>query len=142
MKKKRTKGLEISSFYIRVPKIMIKWCTVLEIWWMTDVIVIYHFGLFFALLSPWQPQKSKFWKNEKNTWRYDHFTYVYQKLWSDNVQFLRYAARQMDRQTDGKADSGCPISKVNRSRLSPNWKSCYCKSSYFGQFWSILWNNF
>ena len=30
------KSLEISSFYICVPKIMIKWCTVLEIWCTTD----------------------------------------------------------------------------------------------------------
>ena len=28
--------LEISSFYIRVPKIMIRWCTVPEIWCVTD----------------------------------------------------------------------------------------------------------
>ena len=32
---------------------------------MTDVIVISHFGLFFALLPPEQPKKSKFRKNEK-----------------------------------------------------------------------------
>ena len=24
-----------------------------------------HFGSFFVLLPPWQPEKSKFWKNEK-----------------------------------------------------------------------------
>ena len=46
--------------------------TVHEIWHVTDVIVIFHFGLFFAL--------SKLTKNEKNTWRYHHFTYVYQQL--------------------------------------------------------------
>ena len=49
--------------------------TVPEIWPVTDVIVIFHFGLFFALL---QPKKLKFQKNEKNAWRY-HFTQVYQK---------------------------------------------------------------
>ena len=43
--------LEISSFYICIPKIMIRWCTVPEIWCMTDVI-IFHFGPFFSLLSP------------------------------------------------------------------------------------------
>ena len=32
--KKWKKGLEISSFYICVPKIMIRWCTVPEIWCM------------------------------------------------------------------------------------------------------------
>ena len=35
LKKKWKKRLEISSFYICVPKIMIRWCTA-EIWWATD----------------------------------------------------------------------------------------------------------
>ena len=34
--KKKKKSLEISSFYICVPKIMFRWCTVPEIWCMTD----------------------------------------------------------------------------------------------------------
>ena len=42
--------LEISSFYTSVPKIMIICYTVPEIWRVTDVIFIFHFGLFFALL--------------------------------------------------------------------------------------------
>ena len=40
---------EISSFYTCVPKITVKWCTVLEIQSKTDKIFC-HFGLFFALL--------------------------------------------------------------------------------------------
>ena len=36
---------------------------------------------------------AKFQKNEKNIWRYHHFTYVYQKLWSDDIWFLRYGAQ-------------------------------------------------
>ena len=47
---KMKKRLKISSFYTNVPKIMIKCYTVPEIWRVTDVIVIFHFGLFFALL--------------------------------------------------------------------------------------------
>ena len=44
-------------------------------------IVIFHFGLFFALLPPNSPKKSKFQfqKNEKKPWMYHHFTQVYQK---------------------------------------------------------------
>ena len=42
--------LEILSFYICVPKIIIRQCTVSEIWCMTDIIVVSHFGLFFVLL--------------------------------------------------------------------------------------------
>ena len=50
---KRKKTLEISLFYIHVPKIMIICIyTVPEIWDMTNVIIIFHFGLFFALLPP------------------------------------------------------------------------------------------
>ena len=49
--KKCKKPLKISSFYMCVPKLMIRWCTVIEIWCMTDLI-IFHFGLFFALLLP------------------------------------------------------------------------------------------
>ena len=44
--------LDILSFYRIVPKIMIICFTVPEIWCVTDVIVLFHFGLFFALLSP------------------------------------------------------------------------------------------
>ena len=41
-------------------------------------------------------------KQTKNTWRFD-LTHVYQKLWLDEAWFLRYGARQTDRQTDRKS---------------------------------------
>ena len=44
--------LKIPSFYKSVPKIMIIWYTVREIWHVMDIIVIFHFGLIFALLTP------------------------------------------------------------------------------------------
>ena len=50
-KKRRKKRLEIPSFYTSVPKIMII-CYNAEIWHVTGVIAIFHFGLFFALLPP------------------------------------------------------------------------------------------
>ena len=46
---KWTKILEMSSFYNSVPKVMIICYTVPDIWHVMDVI-IFHFGLFFALL--------------------------------------------------------------------------------------------
>ena len=61
--KKWKKGLGISSFYTSVPKIMIICCAVPEIWCVTDVIIIFHFGRF--LPSPLTAQKikiSKKWK--------------------------------------------------------------------------------
>ena len=48
--KKWKKHLEISSFYISVPKIMIICYAVPKIWLVTDVIYVFHFSLFFALL--------------------------------------------------------------------------------------------
>ena len=110
--KKWKKPLEILSFYTSATKIMIICYSVPEIWHVTNVIVIFHFGLFFALI---QPKKSKFWKKWKKTpWRHHHFTYIYQKLWSDDVWFLRYGVRQTVGQTDGQMDGkvtyrgGCP----------------------------------
>ena len=47
---KRKKHLEISSFYISAPKIIMICYTAPKIWCMTDVIIIFHFGLSFALL--------------------------------------------------------------------------------------------
>ena len=58
-KKKEKKRLEISSFYTSAPKIMIIYFTVPEIRCMMDVIVTFHFGLCFALLSPLTAQKMK-----------------------------------------------------------------------------------
>ena len=54
----------------------------------------WYFKLFFALLPPWQLGKSKFWKNEKNSWRYCHFKHENHTWKSYDVWFLRYGARQ------------------------------------------------
>ena len=50
--KKWKKCHDISSFYTIAPKIMIICYIVPDIWQVTDVIVIFDFGLFFALLPP------------------------------------------------------------------------------------------
>ena len=44
---KNIKKIKKTPFYTSAPKIMIIGYTVPEIWHMTDVIVIFHFGLFF-----------------------------------------------------------------------------------------------
>ena len=66
-KKKKKKHLEISSFYINIPKIMIICYTFPGIWHITDV-TIFHFELFFFCpFTPLIAQKIKiFKKNEKN----------------------------------------------------------------------------
>ena len=60
---KKLKG--ISSFYTSVPKIKIIGYIVPEIWHVTDVIIMFHFWLFFALLIHYQPKKWKFFKKWK-----------------------------------------------------------------------------
>ena len=107
--KKWKKHLETSSFYTSVPKIMIIYYTALEIWCVTDVIVIFHFGLFLPFYPPNSPKNQNVKKMKKDACRYHNFTHVYQKLWLDDVQFLRNGARRTegrtDCRTDGKSDT-------------------------------------
>ena len=94
--KKCKKLLEISSLCTCSPKIMIIWCTVPQIWSETDrnfFVILSHFLPFYPL--PNDPKKSKFCKNKKRTWWYNHFTHVYQKSQSYHVCFLRYGVQQM-----------------------------------------------
>ena len=73
----------------------ILWCMVPEIQSGVDRIFC-HSTLFFALLLPYGPRKSKFWKNEKNAWRHYHFTNVYHTCQSYDVSFLRYGVQQTE----------------------------------------------
>ena len=59
--------LEISSFYINVPKIMIICYTILEIWCATDVILIFYFGIFFPPFTPLTTLKNQDFKETKKT---------------------------------------------------------------------------
>ena len=56
-------SLEISSFYASAPRLMIIGYTVLEIWCVADVTVVFHFGQFFAILLP---KKIKIKNSPKN----------------------------------------------------------------------------
>ena len=74
------KSLEISSFYTSALKILIIGYTVPEIWHVTKVTVLFILGYTFPFHSPPPPPPPlKFQNNEKNTWRYHHFTQLYQK---------------------------------------------------------------
>ena len=70
------KLVEMSSFYTCIQKITIIWCMLPEIFSAT-VIIFCQFGPFFALLSHYWPQKLKFGKNVRYTWRYYPFTHEY-----------------------------------------------------------------
>ena len=72
------KHLEILSFYTFAPHMAIIWCMAPEIWSAIDRI-FRHSGPLFALLPPYGSRKSKFWKHEKNSRRYYHFTNVHHK---------------------------------------------------------------
>ena len=78
---------------IILPKITIVWCMGPEIWSATDKIFC-HYGPIFALLPPYGSRKPKFWKNEKKTWRYYHFTNVYHKWQSYDLWFFRHGVQQ------------------------------------------------
>ena len=56
----------------------------------------------FCPFMPLRTPKIKIFKKWKKTWIYLLFTHVYQKLWSNDVQFLRYAVQQTDRRMDRK----------------------------------------
>ena len=95
--KKWKKHLKISSFYKSISKIMIIHCTVPEIRHVTDVIFIFHFGLFFALLQIFEKMK-------RATRDIIILHMCTKKLWSHDVQFLRYDVQQTDRRTDRKSE--------------------------------------
>ena len=56
---------DIIILHTGVPKIMIICYTVPEIWCVTNVIVIFRFGLFLALFALLTAQKIKIKKNKK-----------------------------------------------------------------------------
>ena len=83
---------------------------------------------FWAIFCPFTPltaQEIKISKKQnKNYWRY-HFTYLYQKLWLDDVRFLRYGAWRTDGRKRWHIVVGAPPKKINisnRVQLSLGWK--------------------
>ena len=88
--KKIKKHLKVSSFYTSVPKFMIMCYTVPEIWCMTDVIVIFHFRLFFALLPPNNPKNINFKKMTKTLEILSFYTSVSKLMISYTVPEIRH----------------------------------------------------
>ena len=50
---------------------------------------------FWAPFLPFHSPQNQNFEKWKKPWTYHHFTYVYQKLWSDDVRILRYGSWQM-----------------------------------------------
>ena len=96
-------NLHIPSFYKSVPKIMILCYTVPEIWHVADVIVIFYFGLFFALFPSNSLKNENFKKMNKMpgdviilhkcTKNYDHTVYCSWDIAHDrcNCYFVSWA---------------------------------------------------
>ena len=51
---------------------------------------VLSFWTIFCPSTPYEPEKSKFWKNENNAWKYYRFTHVHHKWQSYDVWFLIY----------------------------------------------------
>ena len=102
--KKKKKSLEISSTYTSVPKIMILCYTVPDIWYVTDVIVIFHFGLFFCHFTPLTAQKIKIKmkKTPQNIIISHMGTKNYDQMMYGFWDMVRH--RRTDRWTDGETD--------------------------------------
>ena len=105
-------------------------CMVPEIWSATDRIFC-HNEPFFAFLPPYGARKSKFWKNEKNTWKYYHFTNVYHKWQSYDIWFFRYGMQQ----TNFFVILDCFLpfyhSNTQKIKILKNWKKPLEISSFY-----------
>ena len=78
--KNDTKGTCRYHHFTQVHHKWQSWYMVPEIWCVTDVIVAFHFGLFFCHFTPLTVQQMEIWKKWKtNAWRYHHITQVYHK---------------------------------------------------------------
>ena len=90
--KKWKKCLEISSFYISVPKIMIRWCTVPEIWCMTDIWLLFLIlGYFLPFYPPPPPLLTDL--SEK----FNKFTSKYDKVYSELQQWKNFNSHLLTR---------------------------------------------
>ena len=75
--------------------------TVPEIWCVTDVIVIFHFGLFFALLPTSSPKNKNFKKMEKKIPGYFIILHICTNIYDYTVPEIWCAT---DERTDGRMD--------------------------------------
>ena len=91
MKKKHTHTHTQTWRYHHFTHVYHKWQSY-DIWFLRYKVQLFcHLGPFFALFPCSQPEIWKYQKNEKNAWRYHHFTQVYQVA----ILFLRYGMWRM-----------------------------------------------
>ena len=105
-----------------------------------NFILFFHFALFFCPFTPILARKIKVLKYDKKRLEISSFYILYQKLWSNDVLFLRHSARrtdgQMDGQTDGRTEK---VTHRGRCLLKMN---IYHKSVFDDRFCSEnIWLN-
>ena len=91
-------------------------------------------------LPPKSPKNRNLKKKKKNAWRYHHFTYLYQKLWSDDVQFLRYGAQRMDGLKKWHIEVGAPPKNGQIIRLRLHFKYQSNENVFCSSIWKITEN--
>ena len=114
--KKWKKHLEVLSFYTSVPKIMIIWYTVPEIWHMTDVIILCYFLPFYPRNSL---KNENLKKNEKKHLEVSSFYICVPKImitWCTVPEIWCATDGQTDRWTDRQMEKvthrgGCSTQK-------------------------------
>ena len=71
-----------------------------------------HSGMFFALLPPYGPRKSKFWKNEKNTWRNVYHKWQKWKKPSGDIIISHRCIINDNHMMYGSWDTECATDKI------------------------------
>ena len=101
------------SFYTTIPKTMITCYTVPEIWRITDVIVIFYFGLFLPFYPPNSPKNQNFKKIKKTVGDTSFYTCVSKIMirWCMVPEKWCVTDRQTDGQKKWHIEVGAPPKK-------------------------------
>ena len=132
-------------------------------WHLMDLIVIFHFRLFFTLLPPQQPKKSKFWKSEKTpggfiilqkcTKNHDHMLHHSWDMVCDRCNyfsfcaiFCPFTAQKNQNFTKMKKIPGDIIishkcTKTYDQMMYGSWDMVHDRCNWYFSFWAILCSN-
>ena len=80
-----------------------------------------NYFLFWAAFCPFTISQTKKWnflKSDKNAWIYHHLTHLHQKLWLDDVRFLRYGVRWTDGRTDERKKWHVEVGAPHKKKIN------------------------
>ena len=137
---------DVIVVYICVPKIMIRWFTLVYHKWclydawflkyqaqLTEFLLTLDFLPFYPPPPPLTTQRIKIFKKWKKPWRYYHFTQVYYKWQSDDIWFLRYQLQGTDVFLTPWGVF-CPSLTAQKMKISKKWKK---KDWWYRQFTQV-----